>query len=133
MRNITAPFYELIDRIIAEDLELIASIAVILVALVLGWLLLRGPRLWYWKVNQKAGTLTKIDSRLKQVEKYLVKEEAVAVAVSAQAQDVCDLEIKQPVEKKQEPEVFMEDKIKTFMGKSGRIYREDELEAQIKD
>ena len=171
MQYATTDFYDLVDKILTEDLELVVSIAVIIVALVLVWLLLRGPRLWYWKVNQKSGTLKKIDSRLKHVENYLNDKTATNLimqekidqvftgkslepeeadtkafgnATANQAvdgkrdaksvSDTTELKTKSDEDKAVlESKKLAEDKIETYVGKSGRIYREDELEALIKD
>ncbi len=195
MQDTATDFYDLADKILTEDLVLVISIAVIIVALILGWLLLRGPRLWYWKVNQKAGILKKIDSRLKHVENYLNidsinnaimqekmdrvftgkslkpegceeaknkafgdisanetvdgKHNAKSVSDAAEQEKKSD-ESKAVLEAEeykawQEAERLAEDKaqqeakrlaeykIETYVGKSGKIYREDELEALIKD
>jgi hypothetical protein len=136
-------------KIVTEDLALIVSIAVIIVASVLAWLLLRGPRLWYWKVNQKADTLMKIENRLKQVEKHLVYEEGQISdkrrsdslhfppekleGEESDSLSAMDMSTRLSPDKGQVTEALNDKPIETSLGKSGRLYRADELEAQIKD
>jgi len=149
MQDISDAFYNLMTKIVTEDLALVVSIAVIIVASVLAWLLLRGPRLWYWKVNQKADTLMKIETRLKQVEKHLVYEEAQTAdkkrsdslhfppedfeGEKSKSLSAIDLHITQPPDKEQALSGHHGKPIETSLGKSGRLYRADELEAQIKE
>ena len=149
MQDISDAFYNLMTKIVTEDLVLVVSIAVIIVASVLAWLILRGPRLWYWKVNQKADTLMKIETRLKQVEKHLVYEEGQISDKKrsdslhftpedlkdeeSESPSATELNIKQLPDREQTLSGYNGKPIETSLGKSGRLYRADELEAQIKD
>lgn len=45
------------------------SFIIILLVLVVGWLLLRGFRLWYWRINEQMDILNKINSNLEQLNK----------------------------------------------------------------
>jgi hypothetical protein len=78
MNDLNQTLRNLLNKIASEDLGLIISVAAIVVTLLLVWLILRRPRLWYWKVDERAGTLKKIEKRLKKVEKQLVEELTVA-------------------------------------------------------
>ena len=49
-----------------------ALLAVIIV-LLLGFLVLRGPNLWYWRINELLDTLHQMDKRLEQLNKKLTK------------------------------------------------------------
>ncbi len=71
MNDLALTFRDMIRHLITEDLILIASVAVMIATLFVVWLLLRGPRLWYWKVNDRGRDLKKIDERLRHLEFYL--------------------------------------------------------------
>lgn len=49
-----------------------AFLAVIIV-LLLGFLVLRGLNLWYWRINELLDTLHQMDKRLEQINKKLAK------------------------------------------------------------
>jgi|GEM_PF-4635184 len=71
MNDLVPALKDLIHTIATEDIQLMISVAVIFATLFMVWLLLRGIRLWYWKVNDSAGMLRKIDRRLKKIEKQM--------------------------------------------------------------
>lgn len=46
---------------------------VVIIVLVLGFLVLRGLNLWYWRINELLDTLHQMDKRLEQLNKKLTK------------------------------------------------------------
>lgn len=144
MNDLNQTLSNLLNKIASEDLGLIISVAAIVVTLLLVWLILRKPRLWYWKVDERAGTLKKIETRLKKVEKQM-DEELTVVAVGPKdsrnlehegGQEPKTLEaLSNESEKAQESEdpINIDPAKNTYTGKSGRIYTRQELESQIRD
>ncbi len=169
MNDLVPALRELIREILTENVTLIISVAIIIAALFLVWLLLRGVRLWYWKVNDSTGTLKKIEKRLNNVEKYMAKENrkkgtrqtampskeqaertsqpsfadtpAAAIAAApdagigsdAKAAPASFPEASEAVASQRQDGQERPDLTETFIGKSGRIYRRDELEDLIRN
>ena len=72
--------FDLFGNIIKYDLEMIIVVALIIVVVFLVWLILRVPRLWYWKISQRTEKLKEIEARLEMIRERIeeVVEEAEA-------------------------------------------------------
>lgn len=91
------------------------------VLLLLAWLLLRGVRLWYWKVNIQVDALRDINSKLLAFEGGIKEESSPAVMYV-------------PPEPAT-PEVQSEEEEESIssIGRTGKVYTEEELKALIRD
>lgn len=116
-------------RVSTEGVMLIIfAVAVVLVALL--WLGLRKCRLWYWKVDVQTDRLERIDNRLKNIEEGLVSP-------SVKEGQKEDTSMKEEIEEQcaEAEECKKDTAIKSdtyYVGKSGKVYTEEELEAQIR-
>lgn len=99
------------------------------------WIVFRGLRLWYWKVDIQVNTLKSIDSRLKNVEEgfsiYPLKEENKQAGNEVLMKENQTAEEFTELDKKQEDEIRNNKVLNT--GRSGRVYTEEELEIQIRE
>ncbi|HML36888.1 MAG TPA: hypothetical protein PKA19_05585 [Bacillota bacterium] len=106
-------------------------LALFLVLLFALWLIFRKARLWYWKTDIQIDALKSIDDRLHSVEtrlsevplKGILEAEPAEPAPEGESRPEEDL----PENTAQESEGFI------AVGRSGRIYREAELELQIRE
>ena len=108
--------------------------AVFLLLLLILWLVSRKARLWYWKTDIQIDTLKRIDGRLQNVEEKLTSG-VFAAAEKAEKEDSDPLsgdEKGQPSENT-EREAAEDNGSLTYVGKSGRVYTEAELELQIRE
>jgi hypothetical protein len=60
MENMGKVLENIFKHIMRDDLQMIITVAIVVVALFLMWLIMRAPRLWYWKTKDKVNAL-KID------------------------------------------------------------------------
>ena len=109
-------------------LILLALFLVLIFAL---WLIFRKIRLWYWKTDIQIDALKSIDDRLHSVENRLSEIPLNSVLEAEMAEPAPEGESRPEEElsenAEQEPEGFI------AVGRSGRIYREEELELQIRE
>lgn len=105
--------------------------AVLLLLLLILWLVFRKARLWYWKTDLQIDTLKSIDGRLQSVEEKLTCG-VIAAAEKEESDPLREDEKGQPSEST-EREAADENGSLTYVGKSGRVYTEAELELQIRE
>jgi signal-transduction protein with cAMP-binding, CBS, and nucleotidyltransferase domain len=112
---------------------MIITVAIVVVVLFLMWLIMRAPRLWYWKTKDKVNALKSIENRLDHIEG---KGEIYRIDNSKpipckEIDDIQDIAIKIKDENIDllKPKLNENEK---FVGKSGKIYTRKELEAKIK-
>jgi hypothetical protein len=105
--------------------------AVFLLLLMILWLVFRKARLWYWKTDIQIDTFKKIDGRLQIVEEKLTCG-VLAAAEKAESDPLSGEEKGQPSENI-EPEAAEDCEGLTYVGRSGRVYTEAELELQIRE
>lgn len=104
--------------------------AVAVVVAVLLWLGLRRCRLWYWKVDIQADRLERIDNRLKNIEEGFVFP---TVKEGQEEEASMKEEYEEYPGESEECEKDTARKSDTYyVGKSGKVYTEEELEAQIR-
>ena len=142
-----------------QAILIIAVAAVIAVFLI--WLIFRGLRLWYWRVNKRVETLESIDGKLDEIRneirdrKFLIAA-PIEIPEIAAFQDKGSKESNQAAENVQDTEESAAD-TKTdaeitekdeagclsdaaelkdgiySIGKSGKVYTQEELELLIRD
>ncbi len=102
-------------------------------------LIFRRTKLWYWKVNVQVKTLQSIDSRLKNVEEGLLQkfqneEQKPNTEVPGKTGPDKEANI-EPAETTEETliEPKPRQSSECIVGKSGRVYTEEELELQIRE
>lgn len=102
-------------------------------------LIFRRTKLWYWKVNVQVKTLQSIDSRLKNVEeglmqKFLNEEQKPNTEGPGKTGPEKEANI-EPAEIIEETltETKPRQTSESIVGKSGRVYTEEELELQIRE
>lgn len=119
-----------LPHVSALEAMMIFAAAFLVLVLIL-WLVFRNARLWYWKTDIQINTLKSIDGRLHFVEEKLMGasgpiltsiEPPAETEEALEAEDSCGPEEAEPV-----PEEV------TYVGRSGHIYTEAELELQIRD
>ena len=106
----------------------------VFILFVLVWLLFRSVRLWYWKVNVQINTLSDVNRKLQSLEENLktarepaaAEEEPQAIAAPESETEIADSD-------EDETEVPEPAGAINSMGKSGKIYTEEELEILIRD
>ena len=103
-----------------------AIFACFIVLLPLIWLLSRSPRLWYWKVNAQADTLKSIDLKLQQLGNDF-KENVAFINGSESGGEAFEEEL--------EIEEYISEPAATVfsVGRSGKVYTEEELDELIKE
>jgi hypothetical protein len=116
---------------ISELQAIMIFAAAFLVLFFILWLIFRNARLWYWKTNIQIDTLKSIDGRLQSVEDKLTTN-VVRLAAGTDADAVVREEPEDSTESAQKNAV-KELASLIAVGKSGRIYTEEELELQIRD
>lgn len=138
---------------------IIAAVAVIAVFLI--WLIFRGLRLWYWRVNKRVETLESIDGKLDEIRneirdrKFLIaapieipeisafKDKAskddkpTAENVQGIAESSMDTKTDVKIAEKDEVDCLsdageLKDGIYSI-GKSGKVYTQEEIELLIRD
>jgi len=132
--------YNLTQNMDADYRLKMAAVAILVIACMiiisLIWLLLRGIKLWYWKVDMRIEILQDIDRGVQEIRNAL-NERTVIIRRDEQLirtrAPVLSHEIKGAnVERRQTP-IKKFQNIDCGISKSGRIYTQDELELQIKD
>ena len=98
-----------------------------IILLLLIWLLLRGIRLWYWKVNTQVTALKNIDIKLQKLEEGLKESTILSDGAEMSAETFPEDEGEKEI---QTPEPTNTD---ISIGKSGRAYTEEELEKIIRE
>jgi hypothetical protein len=133
MENMGKVLENIFKHIIRDDLQMIITVAIVVVVLFLMWLIMRAPRLWYWKTKDKVNALKSIENRLDHIEG---KGEIYRIDNSKpipckEIDDIQDIAIKIKDENIDllKPKLNENEK---FVGKSGKIYTRKELEAKIK-
>ena len=140
MENMGKIFENILKHILKDDLQMIIAIAIIVVVLLLLWLIMRAPRLWYWKTKDKVNALKKIEDRLNQMEgkvdinKINIDHNGKKIDLE-KPEEINEIrEIKEAL-KEQENDLpktkFAENE--KFVGKSGKIYTRKDLEDKIKN
>lgn len=133
MENMGSILENIFKHIMKNDLQMIIAIAIIVFVLFLVWLIMRVPRLWYWKIKDKDDSLKSIEERLDYIEgKGVMKSsESPKTIPLKEFEDNHEIEIKIKDENidLQKPKLNENEK---FIGKSGKIYTRKELEAKIK-
>ena len=85
------------------------SFIIVLLVLVVGWLLLRGFRLWYWRINEQMDILNKINSNLEQLNKKVkalqISADAHSSSAPAQISDSCPATPSAPISNNDIPEM----------------------------
>jgi|GEM_PF-1182853 len=125
------------------EVMLLIMVVIILILSLLA-LIFRRTKLWYWKVNVQVKTLQSIDSRLKNVEENLLQknikeEEAIKKAVLQKADHGTENGTGNADEtdgvngESSAAETNKEQQSVRYIGKSGRIYTEKDLELQIRE
>ena len=93
------------------------------------WLLTRGARLWYWKVNLQTAALRNIDRTLQEIGEGIKENATISGRFEFSEEEIPakdEIEI-QSAELPEQPKGIY------GVGKSGRVYTEEELEELIKD
>jgi len=98
----------------------------LLVVLFLIWLLSRRIRLWYWKVDKRLDALGVIDRKLQELEDKMREEPADIDTIMAP-------ETEAVIENKCETKHPAPGSAVYSMGRSGKVYTEQELEELIRD
>ena len=103
-------------------------------------LLLRKPSLWYWKINTQLETLRRIDSKLNQVEEAVCGRKGDQTEFSSEEEPEEQTNMEACQVRQAREQIDMESGNKpvrnnndSFIGKSGTVYTEEELELQIRD
>ena len=117
---------ELMQRLDGDGLLWPAVFACFIILFLLLWLLTRGLRLWYWKVNAQVNTLKNIDVKLQELEEGL-KAGAASTDVVEPETDTLFNEIGNIIP---EPEIIAYDGVKP---ERAYAYTEEELEKLIRD
>ena len=153
--------FDLFGNIIKYDMEMIIVVAMIIVVLFVVWLILRAPRLWYWKISHRAEKLKEIEERLEMIQEKIGEVEVLAenlpredissnkitigeteepIGAKRVNEEVNQIsnEVKAQVEttQKNEEKIDVENKKiiqdEQYIGKSGKVYTRKDLEAKIK-
>ncbi|MCL1808452.1 MAG: hypothetical protein FWG42_01640 [Clostridiales bacterium] len=102
------------------------AVLVCLAALLLAWLLLRRLKLWYWKVDLQVDALKGINQKLHKLEEGMTES-----VVFADKHETAEEEA--AAEDGEEAHVPDIADAVYCVGKTGKIYTEEELEMLIKD
>jgi hypothetical protein len=133
MENMAKILDNILNNIIKNDLQMIIAVAIIVVVLFLMWLIMRGPRLWYWKIKDKDDILKGIEERLDHIEGKVESSKSGAINV-IHLEEIDDVQDKS-IKLKEEDIDLKKNKFaenEKFVGKSGKIYTRKDLEAKIK-
>jgi hypothetical protein len=114
-----------------SQLEALFILAVFLILIALIWLAFRKARLWYWKTDIQIDALKNIENQLKKVDERLsqgidLEHEVSAAGAEASIQGTDSLK-----ENSGQESLFIEEE--SAIGRSGKVYKESELEVQIKE
>lgn len=129
--NRTANWLQSLELPYISKLEALFILAVFLILIALIWLAFRKARLWYWKTDIQIDTLKNIENQLKKVDERLLQGIDLAHEVSAVGAEVSVQKTDSQMNNASHEFFFKEEE--TVIGRSGKIYKESELEAQIKE
>ena len=114
-----------------SQLEALFILAVFLILIALIWLALRKARLWYWKTDIQIDALKNIENQLKKVDERLSQGIDSEHEVSAADAGASIQETDSQKENAGRKHLLIEEE--SAIGRSGKIYKESELEVQIKE
>ncbi|MEI8216067.1 MAG: hypothetical protein WCF96_03105 [Eubacteriales bacterium] len=143
--------FDLFGNIIKYDMEMIIVVAMIIVILFFVWLILRAPRLWYWKISHRTEKLKEIEDRLEMIQEKIGEVEVLAENIALEdipSNKIHVLADEEPIEIthvnakinqipiEEDNQISNEDKAiiqdEQYIGKSGKVYTRKDLEAKIK-
>jgi hypothetical protein len=137
MEDMGKIFENILKHMLQDDLQMIIAIAIIIFVLFMLWLIMRAPRLWYWKTKDKVNALKKIEDRLNQMEGKVDINKIYIDHGSKKINLEKIEEIKEIKEALKEQENDMPknkfEENEKFVGKSGKIYTRKDLEDKIKN
>lgn len=134
MENMGKVLENIFKHILRNDLQMIIAVAIIIVVIFLLWLIMRAPRLWYWKTKDRINVLKSIEERLDYIENKGEHDnrEFVKVIPKEESDDIQNMKI-QPKEEDNDLTKTKFAENEKFVGKSGKIYTRQDLESKIKN
>ncbi len=114
-----------------SQLEALFILAVFLILIALIWLILRKARLWYWKTNIQIDALKNIENQLIKVDERLSQGIEPENEVSAADAGASIQGTDSQKENSCREHLLIEEE--SVIGRSGKVYKESELEVQIKE
>ena len=127
----TANWLQSLDLPYMSQLEALFIMAVFLILIALIWLAFRKARLWYWKTDIQIDTLKNIESQLKKVDERLSQSIEPEHEVSTAEAEASIQGSDSQIENAGRESLLIEEE--SAIGRSGKVYKESELEAQIKE